>query len=246
MSARDEPPPIDVTPADVTPADVTPADCGDAGADAAGEDVLGGPRPAPAWLRRLLVGSSRQRRVAAVVGSLAAAAIVAGTLARTAAGTHHPPRQAAIAPNPAAASTATAPSPDTYVLTLSDIVGDRCPAGVSCGVSAQVSPAMTAALLADFGPATLGLRARAFDPNSLTVYWQQVTASVADGVVVVTQQRTAESREQQVEVTGDARMGIVTVAARRGHWVLTVELIGARRPPLASAERWARTVALPD
>jgi hypothetical protein len=131
---------------------------------------------------------------------------------------------------------------------LSSVVGSRCPTGVVCGVSASVTPGMSAVFRRDFPGATIHLQASAFDAGAPRTYWQQISATTPAGtVVVVTEQRLNTSTRARSGTTSSADGATVTVRRARTGWVLIANLLGGGPStlPVASAQHWVAAAPLP-
>ena len=144
---------------------------------------------------------------------------------------------------PASSSPVARPAP------LSAVVGNRCPSGVVCGVSASVTAGLAAEFGRDFPDATISLQASAFDAGGPRVYWQQISATTPAGtVVVVTEQRLGHGSDRPPpEVTMSTDGSTVSVRRIRAGWLVIADLLGDGRsaPPVDAARHWVAAAPLP-
>ncbi len=132
---------------------------------------------------------------------------------------------------------------------LSNVVGNRCPTSVVCGVGATVSGGMAATFRADFPNAAISLQASAFDAGKPRTYWQQISATAAAGVsIVLTEQRL------RVRPTGPAGLVVnrsldgqaASVSINRAGWQVIANLTGTGTLPVTAARRWVTATPLPQ
>ena len=161
------------------------------------------------------------------------------------------------APSPVAQLPARPPESPTPVArviegqaVLSNVVGNRCPESVICGVGATVSADMAAGFRKDFPGAVISLQASAFDAGEPKTYWQQISATEANGVtIVLTEQRMLRppATPGNVVVTPTADGSSVSVVKTRGAWRFSARVDRPARQtfPLGAARHWVTATPLP-
>ena len=157
---------------------------------------------------------------------------------------------AATLPAPPSAS----PAPEIRAIqgqaVLSNVVGNRCPTSVVCGIGLRVSAGMEARFRKDFPGSVISLQASAFDAGEPKTYWQQINATAPNGVqIVLTQQRQLRppAKLGGVVVTPTADGTEVSVTEYRGAWRLIAGLTRSSTAPfpLAAARHWVTATPLP-
>jgi hypothetical protein len=141
------------------------------------------------------------------------------------------------------------PSPVARPAPLSAVVGNRCPTGVVCGVSASVTVGLATEFRRDFPDASVSLQASAFDAGGPRVYWQQISATTPAGtVVVLTEQRLNTTPARAPTALTQRTMGsTVTVRQTRAGWLLIADLLGSSAAglPVGAARHWVTAAPLP-
>jgi len=152
-------------------------------------------------------------------------------------------------PGAGRAAAPVSPRPAARPAPLSAVVGNRCPTGIVCGVSATVTAGLATEFRRDFPDATISLQASAFDAGGPRIYWQQISATTPTGtVVVLTEQRLGHGSDRPPpELTTSPNGSTVTVRRVRAGWLVIADLLGDGRsaPPVDAARRWVGAAPLP-